>query len=171
MRWLSSVSDWILNNKIVRLVTNIFFGLAAVGLAIVLFLTAGDVVGRYVFDKPILGANEITSYLMTVCLAGGLAYRASQQGHVKIELLVNRLSVRAQAFFDVFADLISLFIVLLLTRGTFAQMMFSIDLNEVSQVLSIPAFPFVAFFGLGFAFFALILVADLFKSIARAVTT
>ena len=167
MRWLASASDWILNNKIIRVCSNIFFSTAAVGLAIVLALTAGDVIGRYVFSKPILGANEITSYLMTVCLAGGLAYRASQQGHVTIELLVNRLSPRGQAFFDVFANVISLIIVFLLTRGTFSQMMFAIDMNEVSGVLFIPSFPFVAFFGLGFAFFTLILFADLLKSIAR----
>ena len=170
MRWLASASDWILNNKIIKLVTKIFFSLATAGLAIVLFLTAGDVIGRYVFNKPILGANEITSYLMTVCLAGGLAYRASQQGHVTIELLVNRLSERAQAFFDVFAGLISLFIVFLVTWGTFSQMTFAIDVHEVSGVLSIPSFPFVGFFGVGFAFFTLILLAGLLKSIARAGT-
>jgi TRAP-type C4-dicarboxylate transport system permease small subunit len=52
---------------------------------------------------------------------------------------------------------------------SFSHMKIVYDLDEKSQVLSIPAFPFYGITGLGIAFFALILISQFIELLLKAV--
>jgi len=56
----------------------------------VISITA-NVIMRYVFDKPILGTDEINRYLIPVMAYLGIAYTQLRKNHVRITLLTMHL--------------------------------------------------------------------------------
>lgn len=59
-----------------------------------MFLTFADVVGRYVFNSPILGAYELTEVLMGLLIFAGLPLVSAARKHISIEFIPAVLSPR-----------------------------------------------------------------------------
>jgi len=77
-----------------------------------------DVIGRYVFNKPILGTFEIFEILLPAIVLLGLGYTQGDKAHVRVEILLSRLSFRKQTILNFFTNGCALFIsVLILWRG------------------------------------------------------
>ena len=82
-----------------------------VGLAILLlmmFLTVGDVVGRYFFNRPISGTFELTNFMLALVVFFAIGYTQVRRGHISIDVVVSRFSPRAQAIIDSITYLFSL---------------------------------------------------------------
>jgi TRAP-type C4-dicarboxylate transport system permease small subunit len=62
-------------------------GLSALALLLLLILTCVDVVGRYVFNTPVLGAMEIEDAMMGVMIFGALPMASWNQAHITIDIL------------------------------------------------------------------------------------
>ena len=72
--------------------------LTSVFLVAMMVLTFIDVIGRYVFNQPIFGANEMISSLLALVIFSGLGIANARDDHIVVELLdhkVRRLSPRA----------------------------------------------------------------------------
>lgn len=85
-------------------------------------LTVLDAGGRYLFNSPIQGTQQITEdYLlvMIVYLILGHSYRKG--AHVRVTLLVERVSVRARVAMAYFAHAFSILCGVALTIATFTQ--------------------------------------------------
>ncbi|UCG64349.1 MAG: TRAP transporter small permease, partial [Deltaproteobacteria bacterium] len=72
-------------------------GIAMGTVAAMMFLTATDVILRYIFNRPISGAYEVIEYMMAILIPFGLAYCALQGGHVSVDLLVSRFPKKIQS--------------------------------------------------------------------------
>ncbi|MGH6638222.1 MAG: TRAP transporter small permease [Polaromonas sp.] len=59
---------------------------AALALALIAAVTVGDVVLRFVFNKPIFGASEITEALLAVVVGAGLIVVAGLRNHICVDL-------------------------------------------------------------------------------------
>lgn len=70
-------------------------------LALMMFLTGTDVTLRYIFNRPIAGAYELTELMMVILVFWGLSYTQLEKGHVAIELVFSRLPKTAQAIVDI----------------------------------------------------------------------
>lgn len=70
---------------------------AAIALFLMGLLTTIDVIGRYVFMKPILGNSEIQELMMVVIVFLAMGYCTLQARHASADILVNRLSKHMQA--------------------------------------------------------------------------
>lgn len=70
--------------KALELLTSIF-------LVAMMVLTFVDVVGRYAFNKPIFGANEMISSLLAVAIFSGLGMANARDDHIVVELLDHRV--------------------------------------------------------------------------------
>ena len=66
-------------------------------IAVMMVLTAVDVVLRYFFDRPVAGSFELTEYMMVIAISLTLAYCAIMKGHVRVEVIVSLLPQRVQA--------------------------------------------------------------------------
>lgn len=69
--------------------------LTCVFLLLMMVLTFIDVLGRYVFNQPIFGANEMISSLLALVIFSGLGMANARDDHIVVELLdhkVRRLS-------------------------------------------------------------------------------
>jgi TRAP-type C4-dicarboxylate transport system permease small subunit len=61
-----------------------------------MFLTFADVVARYVFNSPILGAYELTEVLMGLVIFGGLPLVSVARTHISVDFLSMALPARAR---------------------------------------------------------------------------
>lgn len=77
-------------------------------LFVLMALGAADVVGRYVFNRPILGTMEISEVLLAGVLFFGWAYTQATRGHIRVNLLLPRFSPRVQAMTDTINSILGL---------------------------------------------------------------
>jgi TRAP-type C4-dicarboxylate transport system permease small subunit len=125
-------------------------------------LTTADAGGRYIFNRPIVGAYEITErYLMVAAVFLGIctAYRGG--AFIRVTFFVDRLPRKVEAvlnhFVQVFAILLSLFFLLTTIEQTRRKIGSGITLS----ILSIPIWPAYLIVSIGFFFVTLLLVLDL----------
>lgn len=52
-------------------------------------LTLVDVVGRYFFDSPVVGATEYISFLLAIVMYAGLPLVTRDNGHISVGILTN----------------------------------------------------------------------------------
>lgn len=85
---------------------------AAVLIAFATLLVTAEVIFRYFLHSPIIWAFEITEWtLLFVCFLG-TAWLLKKEGHVKVELLTDRLKPKTQAFFGIVSSLLGIIICL-----------------------------------------------------------
>jgi TRAP-type C4-dicarboxylate transport system permease small subunit len=135
-----------------------FLNRLAIGLLLLLtFVTLGDVLLRKFFNRVILGALELSEFLMTTIVFFSLAQGEILQRNVRFDLVVNRLPVRVrrrirlltQFVFGCFFGLIAVAVVV---YGRSMQ-----AVGEVSPDLLIPKYPFVYVTASGCAMLSLVL--------------
>ena len=59
-------------------------------LVMTLFITV-DVLGRYLFNSPMLGVDHISAYLLVVLVFTGFAYAFKTEAHIKVDVITSRL--------------------------------------------------------------------------------
>ncbi len=73
-----------------------------------------DVVARYFFMSPTIWAEETGRFLLTGYFLLGGAYTLYYKGHVRMDVLYTRLSVRGKAITDAFTFLMFAFVMIIL---------------------------------------------------------
>ena len=86
----------------------------AVGLAIIVMLTFFDVVGRYLFNAPIIGAVDVIELMMGMMIYLGVGLTTHARGHIRVDLVSDRLRGRLRALCDIFTLGISIVVVALI---------------------------------------------------------
>lgn len=107
-----------------RAVAGTTYGLAALGVACVvamMIVTTGDVVARYVFNRPSMWADEIASYLLIAIVFLGLAENVRQGSHIRIDVVTNLLTPRLRLVLEVVAYSIGIVFTAVLISGTWTR--------------------------------------------------
>lgn len=60
---------------------------AALVLAAVMMVSVVDVIGRYVFNRPLPGSSEITEILMAILIYAGMPLVGLRRAHIAVDLL------------------------------------------------------------------------------------
>ena len=131
-----------------------------------MLLTAGDVIGRVVWARPIPGAVELSGYMLAVFILLGVAYTHQAKGHVRVAMLVSRLPERAMHILNVITTLLSLFIISILAWQGWVV---GIEERTVSDMLRIPQLPFRLLVSIAALFLFLELLIDLVVSAGKLV--
>lgn len=74
--------------------------IAGLGVIAMTLLGTADVIGRFAFDRPLLGQVEITRILLVWVAFLGLAEAERSGGNVRLEVLDSFLGARARALRD-----------------------------------------------------------------------
>ncbi len=153
-------------SKVVNPLSGVF-GAAIAGtvLASMMFLTFFDVAGRFLLNKPIDGSLEVTEYLMGLLVGFGIGYCALKKGHIRVDLIMQYTSPKANQWFDVFAYGISCIFYIFITWQTWIYGFGKIESKMTSAVLLIPVYPFVFAIAVGAAFLVLVFLRDFLQSI------
>jgi len=127
-----------------------------------------EVVARYAFNAPTIWAHEVTTFLLLTIVALGQAYTHLHHGHIRVDIIYRRFSLRGRAALDVVCWLL-LFLPLMavIIYGAFTTMMLSWSLGEVSHYSpwEPPLAPIKGIFLLGFCLFFLQSVAEFIRDL------
>jgi TRAP-type transport system small permease protein len=125
--------------------------LGAIALFGMMSLTTADVIGRYIFNSPILGAFEITEFLVLILIFSFLGYTQSQKTHVSVDLLVERFPKKHQIVIDLFNHVICFLLMILITWMGYLNALDLMHAGESSPNLAIPHYIFAFFLVFGCA--------------------
>lgn len=139
-------------------------------LAVMMFLTALDVVFRYVLNDPIAGSLETVEYMMGVIVPLSIAYCASQKSHVAVELIVDKLPKRSRTWLDLFVTAVTLVFVMVIAWQNILYTREIYESKLTSSVLLVPTYPFVTAVVIGFGAFTLSLIVH-FAHLASDLTS
>lgn len=160
MGWLTAIKQWI---------QRINFSLCSVGMFLLvpmMLITAGDVIGRATWARPITGAVELSSYMLVIFILLGVAYTHQVKGHVRVSFFVSRLPPRAQELLNIITVILSLFIIFVLAWQGWVV---GIHERTVSDMLRIPQLPFRLLVSVAAVFLCLELLIDLAVSAGKLV--
>ncbi len=155
--------------RIVKGISHKIAYVAAVFTLVMMLLTVSDVCLRYFFNSPIVGGYELTGLLMILIFAPSLAWAAAKEINVRVDLVVNKLPLRAQGIFDTVTCLLSLVVTVAITWFTVPQTIFIYDIMSVSDQLDIPFYPFYIIINIGFFLLIFPMVNSLLNSVRQAV--
>jgi TRAP-type transport system small permease protein len=128
--------------KVIEPVTRLTNYVAIGVLSLMMFFTAIDVLLRYLFNKPIPGDMELTQFMMAVVVSAAVGYCGLQKGHIIVDILFNKLSLKGRAIFNVFHYLVGAILFALICWRTALEGVAVQSRNLTSAVLLIPVFPF-----------------------------
>ena len=152
---------------ILKVLTKPLSHAGAAVLFMMMLLTTCDVVGRYVFNSPIMGTFELTEFLMVCLVFCSLAYAQSQDGHIAVDILVSRFPKFVQSIIKIANDLLTLMVLILITWMSIERGFEMKANNECSGTLLIPVYPFVFAVAVGSAAMGFEIVAGMIKAIQK----
>lgn len=132
-------------------------------LAAMMLLTTADVIGRYFFNAPVLGAYEITEYLMLIMVFSFLALAQSAKVHINVDIVYNHLPTRLRPILERFNHLVCLLMMILVTWMGVQRVLDLKKTGEASVLLKIPDYPFAIFLVIGSLAFCIEFFKDVFR--------
>jgi TRAP-type C4-dicarboxylate transport system permease small subunit len=153
---------FILAIESLRATNSLIHSVGGICLLILTALTDVNVLYRY-FGKPIEWCLEVSLilFLMSIFLCWGFTTRS--EAHVQAIFILRRLPIRIQAILKNIYTVLSLCIFLLMIVGGVIFTLRSIQWHEVTDILSIPLFPFKMLISIGAFFVVFELFIKLFK--------
>jgi len=150
-------------SRLIPVVGNIGAGI----IVVMMLLTVTDVVGRRFFSKPILGAYELSEFMLVIVVFFAIACCEFMRGHITIDLVVSRLRQRTQYVIRSIMYVFSLVTCVLLTWRLVVDGTGQVG-GTLSGILDVPVFPFIYLAALGSAFLSLAILTNLLQFIAEA---
>jgi len=130
--------------------------LAAVILFAMMMLTAVDVIGRYLFSRPVNGGFEVTEILLAALIYCGLPLVSARREHIVIDTFDPFFSPRFKRALDVIAEILCT-----IAFGGTAVLIFQraeriASYGDTTSVLKLPLAPFAYIVAVMIAITALI---------------
>jgi TRAP-type C4-dicarboxylate transport system permease small subunit len=133
---------------------------AGLVLSFLVGLTFTDVVLRYVFSAPLLGAKDILQMGMVVVVFLAAPYTWRIGGHIVVDLLPDYNTEVATLARDIIVRLFALLVFGLLTWQAWERAEESVFFGEATNMIEIPYRPFFYFLMLGAAVQSVILALE-----------
>lgn len=145
-------------NRVIRYIDKLtaYLGLlSGFTVALIMVVVCSDVVGRSFFNKPVLGATELSELLLACLVFFGLAAAQQAKHHYIVELVVVRLSPTTQAVLGGVTHLLSAGVVAMLAWYSTGQAFTSYEMEEISfGTVAFPIWPARAVVAFGLILFA-----------------
>lgn len=139
-------------------------GAACIAGGVLVFLmamTTIGVIGRK-FGYPINGVFDLTHFTVLSMTFLGLAYCGFHGAHVSIELLYQHLGPRTRNVLNRVTNLVGCLLFLVIGWRSYLQSDLVREINESSQLLEIPYYPFYWLVAFGSILFALVMGLRIF---------
>ena len=115
---------------------------AAVATFVMMLLTTADALGRYLFNRPILAAYELTTnYLMVGVVFLALPYAYREGANIRVTFLVDRLGRTARGVVDHAVQVVSILYCAALVFATFQQARHVFTTGTTFATLDLPLWP------------------------------
>ena len=119
--------------------------LVSVVLFIMMALTFVDVIGRYIFNSPIIGGLELTEFSMAIVIFLGLVLLTSQEGHVTVDLLDSFVPDKIKTIQKIIINLINLIVMGIISWQLWIKAKDAAEYGDRTEYLFIPLSPLIYF--------------------------
>lgn len=140
---------------------------AMVILFLLMALGAGEVIGRFGFNKPIVAVLELSQIMQAMMVFLAWAYTTAQRSHVRVEMFSRALPPRVQAILEFVFDIVVIVLFALIAWKATEKAVFYWETNMQIDILFIPLAPFQLFLAIGAALLCLELIAQMIESIPQ----
>lgn len=130
-----------------RIIGSLAF-VAGILIIFIMLAIGSEIVTRYFLGKPPVGVMDISEIAILYITFLGAAWLLSIEGHVKMDIVLNRLRPRAQSIFNIVTSIVAAIICLILfwfstevTWDTFQRGLWEVGIMEIPTftiVLIIP---------------------------------
>ncbi|MEO4039988.1 TRAP transporter small permease [Hoeflea sp. CAU 1731] len=115
--------------------------ISSVVIFIMMVLTFVDVVGRYVFHKPIFGGTEIISALLALTIFSGLGVINARDDHITVELFEDIFRrTLSPVVYEVIIQVFSVLVMTLIAAVLFEHAWENYRLDKLTEVLEMPVY-------------------------------
>jgi TRAP-type C4-dicarboxylate transport system permease small subunit len=153
---LKSIRTWLWRCELTLVYT------AVLATFVMMCLTSADAFSRYVFNRPIVGAYELTEkYLMVAAIFLGLSFAYRGGVFIRVTFLVDRLPGAIKLLANYLAYLISLVFCLIVVVATAQQAWRALKDDTTLSALPILVGPAYCLIPLGFLALTVLMLTDL----------
>lgn len=138
---------------------------AVIALAALGAITVVDVGGRYLFNRPLLGAVEMSEFLMAFLSFGALALAELRNSHITVDFFVRVLPERVQAVLEAMIALLGIAFWSFVSWRASVQSMRLFYNGEVTANLIIPTWPFYLSVVVGCGLLAIALIGRVLRDL------
>ncbi|MFK7997922.1 MAG: TRAP transporter small permease [Granulosicoccus sp.] len=144
--------------------STLWFAYIACGcLLLLMMVTFVDVIGRYMFNRPVTFAVELIELLMGMVVFFGLAYTTLKKAHITVDLILDAVSGIFKATLLKLAALISATVIILMAWQLTKRGIGFLQSGLSTDVLYMRVAPFVFIMCAGVFLAALVAVVQLFR--------
>lgn len=129
-------------------------------------VASANIVGR-TFGYPVPGTYEIVAWLAALSMGTGVAYTQAHEGHVNIDFLLNRVSVRTRAAIQVVIYALSAIMFAILVWKLYEYGLGKKASGSTSMTLRAPVYPWIYAMAVVMAATTLILLCQLWGHVKR----
>ena len=127
-------------------------------------------ISRTLFDQPHIWVVEVAQFIMAAYYLLGGGYSMILKGHVRMDLLYGRWSVRKQAVMDMITMPFLLFYLIFLLWGGISSLQYAIEYQQVNYTSWAPLlWPIKLIMVIGIVLMLLQAVATFFKDMEKAI--
>jgi len=101
--------------RVIERISTVSGWLSGIGVIAMVIVGFVDVVLRYLFNKPLLFADEVGVYCMIYVAFVGAALTLKMRRHIMVDLLYKQLPRKIQLWLDVITTLVGTFIICIIT--------------------------------------------------------
>ena len=151
--------------KAVRAVEKFLNFLAGLTLLAMMFVGAADVIGRYLFSKPIIGVLEASQLMMggVVFLAWG--YTLSKKAHVSVDVIFVLYPKRIQALLRAVMMVVAFILFAVIVWKTGAMALLDWQAGKLVRTIFVPVAPFKAMVPVGGVFLCLECIVQIIQEV------
>jgi TRAP-type C4-dicarboxylate transport system permease small subunit len=149
--------------KLLNSIEKVFTFVAAMACFALMLLTTLDTVGRYILNRPITGAFEIsTNYLLVALAFLPMAYSYCEGAHVRVDFLAARLPKQVKLLVNHLVQVVSIMYILVLVVASTQQALRVLSSHTVMSSLEIiPMWPASLIVPVGLFSMFLLMLLDL----------
>jgi C4-dicarboxylate transporter, DctQ subunit len=139
--------------------------LSAISLLIAVALNLANIVGRYVFFKPIASAEEVMLFLFVGTVFLGNSVVGFEGKQIRMDILLHALPPKLRQVLDILADLAVIIVSVIIIVSGWPVIQMLAEFDQRSQVAEIPLFIPQALVPIGLGLNAILVGARLIEGL------
>ena len=122
-----------LTERVLDLLASTTRVIAQAMVAVMMAIMVVSVTARYVFNRPLAFADEYVMYLVVGLSLLAANYVLKEKGHIRVDVVVSRLSPRVRVWLLVVTEIITIFTVTVIMLQVIAMTSLSFETGTISE--------------------------------------
>jgi len=152
-------------SEVSKVLVEVLNWIGSVSLCGIVLITTVDVVGRYFFNSPLLGALEILELSMAILGGFAILYTTTRRGHISVDLFYVNFPKPLQKVVEAFGSLLGFATWFVIAYQVFKLGQRSLRGADATTLLHIPIAPFQFVLALGLIVYSLVLLVQAIKAL------